>query len=158
MATPKKNVAYEIYITLSSGGSFVVNPTIAEGDFQVQKDDGAMVNLETTPVVTPAGGRLVRVSLSADEMNADKVNVIGVDVAGAQWDDVHLEIDVPNFNEEDYGLLRQYVYNYSTVTDLGGGAKVVRIWPDGNTDGSGPPQYTFTVTNIQNVETRTRGA
>ena len=89
MGTPRKNVAYTFYMALveSSTGSFKVDPTIAAGDFQVSKDGGAFANLTTTPTVEPSGSVSVKVELSADEMNADKVFITAIDASGAEWND-----------------------------------------------------------------------
>ena len=96
MSLPRKGIAYEFYITLIDtldSTKFKVNPTIAAGDFQVSKDGGTFVNLATLPVVTPAGGRIVKISLSALEMDADNVNGQGVDVAGDEWQEVVCAIE-----------------------------------------------------------------
>lgn len=103
MATPKKNVAYQFYISLVAAAdpnTFQINPTIAIGDFKISKDGGALTNLATLPSVVPAGSRIVQVDLSAAEMNADKVIIQGVDVAGAEWQEVEIFIDVPVTNLE----------------------------------------------------------
>lgn len=103
MATPKKNVAYQFYTTLVAAAdpnTFQVNPTIATGDFKVSKDGGALANLATLPSVAPAGSRMVKIDLSADEMNADKVMVQGVDAAGGEWQEMAVFIDVPVTNLE----------------------------------------------------------
>ena len=91
MALPKKGVAYVDYITLIDTldpSKFKANPTIAAGDFQISKDGGAFVNLATLPVVTPAGSRTVKLSLSATEMDANNINVQAIDVAGDEWGEV----------------------------------------------------------------------
>ena len=88
--TPKKNTQYIHYTSLGSQADTdinQVNPTLAAGDVQVSKDGGALTNLATLPAVTPAGGKLVRVILSADEMNADNVAVVFCDAAGDEWQD-----------------------------------------------------------------------
>jgi hypothetical protein len=64
------------------------NPTLASGDAKVSKDGGALANLNTLPAVTPASGKLVKVTLSASEMDADNVTVVLSDAAGAEWCDV----------------------------------------------------------------------
>lgn len=104
MTTPKKNVAYEFYIGVISTadtGNFQVNPTIAAGDFQVSTNGGAFANLATLPVVTPAGGRLIKINLSAAEMNANKIVLQGVDAAGNEWDETIVFIDAPDVNITD---------------------------------------------------------
>lgn len=52
------------------------SPTIAAGDFQVDKDGGGLTNLATLPSVDPSGSVLVKITLSATEMNADVVTVV----------------------------------------------------------------------------------
>ena len=104
MATPKKNTAYTFYIALidtSNPGAFKANPTIAAGDFKVSVDGGAFNNLATLPVVTPAGSVGVKIDLSAGEMNGDKILFQGIDVAGAEWDDVVMFLDLDTINIED---------------------------------------------------------
>ena len=102
MATPKKNVAYTFYIALTgTSGDFQVNPTIAAGDFKVSTGGGAFANLATLPVVTPIGSTMVKISLSADEMNATKIMVQCIDVAGGEWDNQILFIDADDVNLDD---------------------------------------------------------
>lgn len=101
MSLPKKGQAYEFFLSVTDfldTTAFLANPTIAAGDFQISKDGGAFTNLAVLPTVLPVGGVLVRVSLSADEMDADKVNVLGVDQAGDEWLDILAAIDVPSGN------------------------------------------------------------
>jgi len=100
MALPKRGEAYDFQVSLGDALSsdFKVNPTIAAGDFKISKDDGALVNLANLPVVTPAGSVLVRIDLTATEMTASKVAIVGIDVAGDEWDDVTIIIDVPSGN------------------------------------------------------------
>lgn len=91
MPDPKKNVAYTFDLSLVDSANrpqFKVNPTLATGDFKVSIDEGAFANLATLPTVTPAGGRNVKVALSAAEMNGDRITVQAVDAAGAEWDEV----------------------------------------------------------------------
>ena len=95
MGTPDKGEAYEFYMSLydSSTNSLRDDPTIEAGDFTISKDGGAFANLATLPTVEPAGSVAVKVELSADEMNADKVYIVARDVAGAEWNDVTMFID-----------------------------------------------------------------
>jgi len=88
-----KNQIYVFYIALSEGGQFKVNPTIAVGDFQVKTGSGAYANLLTTPVVEPAGSSTIKVTLSAAEMNDDKVMVLAHDEVGNEWLDSFVFID-----------------------------------------------------------------
>lgn len=76
---PIKNQDFIIRISLAdmaTPGRFKSSPTIAAGDFKVDKDGGGLGNLGTLPSVDPAATKLVKITLSADEMNADVVTVI----------------------------------------------------------------------------------
>ncbi len=96
MATPKRNNADTIYVTLlDTSGNFLTDPTIAAGDFQISKDGGAFANLSTTPTVSPSGSSNVQIQLSATERNADKAVIIASDVSGSQWQDVRIDLDIP---------------------------------------------------------------
>jgi len=85
-----KGQAYTFYIMLLSQADkdiFQVNPTLAAGDVKVSIDGGALNNLATLPVVTPAGSKLVKVDLSAAEMNGDQICVVFSDQLGNEWCD-----------------------------------------------------------------------
>lgn len=93
---PKKNTAFTFYVFLVSQADiklFQVNPTLASGDVKVSVDGAAFANLTTLPVVTPSGGRGVKVDLSADEMNGDTIIVQFVDAAGSEWCDLGIVIN-----------------------------------------------------------------
>src|SRR4030067_497741 len=105
VAPPVKNAIWSFYISLISVADtdiFVVNPTIAAGDFKVSIDGGALNNLATLPVVTPAGSKILKITLSATEMNGSKVLIVGSDVAGAEWQDVMIMVST-----ESLGTLSQ---------------------------------------------------
>ena len=92
---PKKNAAHTFYLSLGSQSSaytFQTNPTLAAGDVKVSTDGAAFVNIATLPVVTPSGGKAVKVDLSASEMNGDNIQVLFSDAAGAEWADVLINI------------------------------------------------------------------
>ena len=93
---PVKNEAFVLYVALGSmsdGASFKTNPTIASGDWKLSKDGGALTDLATLPVVAPAGSMLVKVELSASEMNADVVSIVGIDqTIPKEWADFVLSI------------------------------------------------------------------
>lgn len=85
---PKRGVAYTTYVALvdqSNTKLFKAASTQATGDWKVSKDGGALTNLTTLPVVEPAGGVMVKIALSASEMTADNVTVVGIDASGAEW-------------------------------------------------------------------------
>lgn len=93
---PVKNEDFVVYVALQDAAdpkSFKASPTIAAGDFKISKDGGALANLATLPVVEPSGSVLVKIALSATEMNADNVAIVGVDqTATKEWADFILSI------------------------------------------------------------------
>ena len=102
MAEPIKGIAYDFSIGLDSvlGTGFQANPTLAAGDFTISKDNGAFANLTTLPVVTPSGSTSVLVSLSATEMDADKIVIFAQDQADDEWNEAQVFIDVPSGTSE----------------------------------------------------------
>lgn len=88
---PIRGEAFEFDVVLQSRATpeeHQVNPTLAVGDVKVIKDNGAAADIDTLPAVAPAGGKVVRVQLSADETECDKVTVVLSDAAGAEWCDL----------------------------------------------------------------------
>jgi len=121
VATPKKNTAYVFSVGLvdsTDAGVFLTNPTIAAGDFQVSTGFGALANLATLPAVDPANSGIVKISLSAAEMNADEVIVKGKDAAGAEWSDVHVHIDAPVSNIDDVVTSDRSLIQETTIATL----------------------------------------
>ena len=93
--TPKKNTQFIFYVGLVSQANTKIlqaNPTLAAADFNVSGDGGALGALGTTPTVTPAAGRMVKVTLSTTEMNFDNVTLVCSDSAGAEWCDLIVNI------------------------------------------------------------------
>ena len=88
---PVKNEDFIIRIALenmTSPGSFKSSPTIAAGDFKVDKDGAGLTNLSTLPSVDPAATVLVKITLSSTEMNADIVTVVCIDqTSPKEWAD-----------------------------------------------------------------------
>ena len=93
---PMRGEDFVVRISLadfSVGGSQRANPTIAAGDFKVDKDGGGLTNLTTLPTVDPAGSVLVKISLSAAEMTADVVSLVCIDqTSPKEWADFVLSI------------------------------------------------------------------
>lgn len=93
---PVKNEDFIIRIALedrANPGSFKANPTIASGDFKVDKDGGGLNNLATLPSVDPAGSIWVKITLSNTEMNADVVSVQAIDqTSPKEWADLAISI------------------------------------------------------------------
>lgn len=93
--TAKKNVAFVMYVGLVDQADtklFKANPTLAAGDVKVSIDGAALANITTLPDAEPDSGKLVRVQLSADEMNGDNIQVVFSDAAGAEWCDLIVNI------------------------------------------------------------------
>jgi hypothetical protein len=93
---PKKGEDFLVRIALldnAVAGSFKSSPSLAVGDFKVDKDGAGLINLGTAPSVSPAGTVLVLITLSAAEMNADVVTVVGIDqTSPKEWCDFVLSI------------------------------------------------------------------
>lgn len=93
---PVKNEDFVVRVALenfSTPGSFKSSPTITAGDFKVDKDGGGLNNLATLPLVDPAGTVLVKLTLSATEMDADVVTIVAVDqTSPKEWCDFVLSI------------------------------------------------------------------
>ncbi len=132
MASPKKGVAYILDIPLfdtASLGDLKVNPTIAEGDFKVSTGNGAFANLDTLPVVEPTGSVNVKIAISQNEMDDARVRVKGVDVAGDEWEDVFISLDVETDEDsvfehllEDHTTPGTYGAEIATKADLSASA------------------------------------
>lgn len=75
-----------------STGQYKVTPTLAAGDFKVEKDGGAAANLATIPAVAPAGGSSLDITFSASEMQGKHIVLRLVDAAGAEWNDDVIQI------------------------------------------------------------------
>lgn len=93
---PKKNEDFIIRIALedfANPGNLKSSPTIAAGDFKVDKDGGGLTNLATLPSVDPASTVLVKITLSSTEMNADVVTVVAIDqTSPKEWADMVFSI------------------------------------------------------------------
>lgn len=68
-----------IFLYESSTEDIRANPTIVAGDVKLSKDGGAFANINTLPTVTPSGGRAIRVTLSATEMQCAQLVIQFVD-------------------------------------------------------------------------------
>src|SRR5574343_1256742 len=70
-----------------STGQYKTAPTLAAGDFKIEKDGGAAANLTSLPSVSPAGGSSVSISFSEAELQCKQLTLRIVDAAGAEWND-----------------------------------------------------------------------
>lgn len=97
---PVKNEDFVIRIalqSLSAAGTLKSSPTIAAGDFKIDKDGGGLNNLSTLPTVDPSGTVCVKITLSSTEMNADVVTIVGVDqTSPKEWADFFMSIPTSN--------------------------------------------------------------
>jgi hypothetical protein len=102
MTDPKRATAFTFALTLiqTASGGLYTTPPLAAGDFTVSLDHGSFAALTTTPTVTPAGSVCVLVSLSAAEMTAADVVVLGHDPDGV-WEDVVVTIRPTTQTVED---------------------------------------------------------
>lgn len=106
-------ILYVGLVSQADTRAFQSNPTIASGDFKVSLDGGALANLSTLPAVTPASSKMVKITLSQAETNADNVTVVCADAAGSEWCDLIINIqtvarqidDIPTANQNADALL-----------------------------------------------------
>ncbi len=138
--TPKKNTAFILYVGLedkANAGLFKAAPTLAAGDFKVSIDGGTLNNLTDLPTVTPTGGRMVKITLTAAEMNGDNVTVVCSDAAGAEWYDLIVNIQTTARQIDDLSTLggtAQTGDSYAVVTNATYGLdKLARTGADSDT-------------------------
>lgn len=96
MARPQYGVAFTFDVGLvdsASRPSLKANPTLASGDVQVSKDGGSFANIATLPSASPASSRLIKVDLSATEMEAERIAIQFVDAAGGEWDELLITLN-----------------------------------------------------------------
>lgn len=123
-APPKKNAEYIFYVALASqanANTFQSNPTLAAGDAKVSIDGGALNNLATLPAVTPASSKMVKVTLSASEMNGDNITVVLSDASGAEWRDlvVNLQTAARLFDDLAYPTTTGRSIDVSATGEVG---------------------------------------
>ena len=91
---PLKGAQYSFDICLVSQVAkdiFKTSPTLAAADITVALDGAGANNITNLPA-SPADG-VIHVTLTAAEMNADRVAVLFHDVAGNEWQDALVTID-----------------------------------------------------------------
>lgn len=106
----KYGTEYIFYVGLESvatAGTFQANATLASGDVKLSKNGGTLTNLTTLPTVTPASGKLIKVTLSATEMECDNATVIFSDASGGEWRDLIVNIQTATRQIDDlaYGTV-----------------------------------------------------
>jgi hypothetical protein len=109
---------------------FQTNPTLAAGDVKISKDGGATANLTTLPVVTPAAGASIKVTVSVTEMTADNVTITFRDAAGAEWCDLGINIPtaarqvddiMPTYTQPTGFLAATFPTTVASTTNITGG-------------------------------------
>lgn len=134
---PKKNdangwIGYVSLAPRTATGAWQSNPTLASGDVKVSLDGGSLANLTTLPAVTPASSKLVKITLSQAEVNADNVAIIFSDAAGAEWSDVTINLQTTARRIDD--LAYPATSGRSMVVDASGlvDANAVKVGPTGS--------------------------
>jgi len=93
---PKKGEEFKVRVALpdaANAPSYKASPTIAAGDFKIDKDGAGLADLATLPTVSPAASVCVLVELSATEMTADVVTIVAIDqTAPKEWCDLVMSI------------------------------------------------------------------
>lgn len=132
VAPPIKNSAFAFTVFLTSKinpDTFVDNPTVVAGDVKISKDGGALVNLTYTPTVT---GKVVKVSLTAAEMNANFIAILFSDAAGSQWQDMSIMIRtmlaVNDGNEVALEITDLNLYSGITFAETVSGLSIPSNW------------------------------
>ena len=91
----KQNSEFILYMGLvdqAARPTFKANPTLAAGDFKLSKDGGTLANLVVLPTVVGTS-KLVKVRILGTEAGtAANLSVVASDAAGAEWDDVIINI------------------------------------------------------------------
>jgi len=125
-------IFYVGLISQASTKSLQGSATLAAGDVQVSIDGGALANLGTLPVVTPASSKSIKVTLSQAEINGDNIIVIFADASGAEWCDLLVNIQTVPRRFDD--LAFPATSGRSMVVDAAGlvDANVVKLGPTGS--------------------------
>ena len=150
---PVKGVAFTFYVALLSKADpkiFQAAPTLAAGDVKVSIDGGALANLATLPVVTPAGSKLVKVSLSAAEMNGDQICVVFSDQLGNEWCD---------WTEMIYPLsssLAAQMWAYATRTLTQTAAQVAAVLAGSEITVQRGDTWSISLTGLGDISSRTK--
>jgi len=126
---PKRGEAYNFEVALvdqSDIDVFKTSPTLAAGDVLVSKDGGATSNISSLPTEIGSTG-ILKVTLTAAEMTADRVAVLFHDQTGDEWQDLLVTIQTVTDNQID---------DLATATDLATvDSNVDAILLDTGTDG-----------------------
>lgn len=100
---PLRGVEFDLYFKLGAvadPSTFLTDPTLAVGDFQVSTDDSAFANLVNLPTIVEAGKGLVKATLNIAEMTGSVANFSAIDVSGDEWEEMAISIPIPNGNTD----------------------------------------------------------
>jgi hypothetical protein len=155
---PKKNTAFVLYIAVASQANTKImqsSPTIASGDFKVSIDGGALNNLATLPVVTPAASKMIKVDLSAGEMNGDNITLVCSDAAGAEWCDlvVNLQTTARQIDDLAYPTTSGRSIDVATTGEVGLDFDNIKDAAGAHTLTNITVPLVTTVTNLTNAPT-----
>ena len=118
---PKRGEAFSFEIGLVSQDDtdiFQTSVTLAAGDVVVYQDGVLDGNIDTLPVEIGTSG-LLTVSLSVDEMTADRITVLFHDVTGDEWQDMSVTIHtVTNLQIDDLLASTTVIEGFYTVSEV----------------------------------------
>jgi hypothetical protein len=145
---PKRGVAFTYELCLVSQADsalFQVNPTLAAGDVVIYKDGVLDGNADNIPTAVGASS-LVTHTLSATEMTADRITVRFSDQAGAEWQDLVVNIHTVTTSQIDdidgvpAAVLAAVVENSKTVQDF---LRIIKAAVAGKASGGGTTTIVF---------------
>ena len=97
---------YQIIVARDIAGSFVNNPPIAAGDYQISLDGGPFANLANLPTVI-AGSPVIEIMLSETERAASRAVIRGIDqTATKAWADNFTTVTTSIDEASLVGLIR----------------------------------------------------
>lgn len=137
-------------------GQYKVTPTLAAGDFKVEKDGGAAANLATLPSVAPAGGSSIDIPFSDAELQCKHLTLRLVDAAGAEWNDDVIHI----FTYGDPDAQLQFDLGSGTValSAASQGAVAGAVWDELRTNHEGVGTFgegeKLTLDGIEDLQTQ----
>lgn len=132
-------------------GQYKVTPTLAAGDFKVEKDGGAAANLATLPSVAPAGGSSLSITFSATELQCSQLTLRMVDAAGAEWNDDCIHI----FTVGNAGAFMQFNLFSATVALSSASRQEVTggVWEEVRANHTVPATFGEGVSSVQGAVT-----
>ena len=116
---PVKNEAltFSTVLYAQSDNQQKTTPTLAAGDVKISKDNGAIANPGTLPAEDPASSGIVKIVLTATEMNADEIVINFVDASGDEWHSQTIVLHTVAPGQQFDDLLDDAVLTDSVATD-----------------------------------------